>query len=161
MAHIQKKISWKNFWKLFLSPGESIELKSRSIAFGVFMGILPVWGLQFIIGMPLAILFKLNKTLFFIFIHISMFPLTPLFWMASLLAGNALMGRQMISHDWMHITLTDVRNEGIAFFLGGIVLAMLAGTCSYFMSSGVLYYRRRVKYSKIKIKRAMIIQPSY
>jgi uncharacterized protein (DUF2062 family) len=153
--HAKKKITWEKLWRLFLAPGERIELKSRSIAFGVFMGILPVWGFQLIIGMPLAFLFKLNKALFFVFIHISMLPFTPLFWMASLLAGNLLMGRPLIIHDWQHISLKDLRAEGVSFFLGGIVLAVVAGIATYFISMGILYYRRRMKYDQIKMKRAM------
>jgi len=35
--------------------------KSVSIGFGVFMGILPIWGFQLLVGIPLAVLFKLNK----------------------------------------------------------------------------------------------------
>ncbi|MDR3681746.1 MAG: DUF2062 domain-containing protein [Flavipsychrobacter sp.] len=130
-------------------------MKSRSIAFGIFMGILPVWGFQLIIGMPLAMLFRLNKTLFFIFMHVSMLPFTPLFWMASLLTGNLLMNRPMIIHDWRHITLGDVRTEGISFILGGTVLAIVAGIATYFISTGVLFYRRKMKYDQIKMKRAM------
>ncbi|MBP8669179.1 MAG: DUF2062 domain-containing protein, partial [Bacteroidia bacterium] len=43
---------------------ESILKKSLSVGFGVFMGIVPIWGFQLLVGIPLAVLFRLNKVLF-------------------------------------------------------------------------------------------------
>jgi len=146
IIYISKKENWDKWWtKLFLTPGETIRLKAASISFGVFMAILPVWGFQFIIGMPLAILFRLNKTLFFVALHISMFPITFLFWIASLIMGKLLLGEPLLIHDWLHITLADVRSEGIAFFLGGTVLAIASGIVSYFLSYGLMYFKRQMK----------------
>ena len=46
-------------------------MKAASIGFGIFMGIFPIWGFQLIIGIPLAILFKMNKVLFIVFANIN------------------------------------------------------------------------------------------
>ena len=37
------------------------QLKAVSVAFGIFMGIVPIWGFQLVVAIFLAILFKLNK----------------------------------------------------------------------------------------------------
>src|SRR5690606_36203731 len=77
--------TWKSLYqKTFYNPKDSYLKKKLSLSFGVFMGIVPVWGFQLLIGIPLAVLFKLNKGLFLIGANISIFPLTPLWWVLSL-----------------------------------------------------------------------------
>ncbi len=153
LLYISKKDNWNKLWtKLFLTPGETIKLKATSISFGVFMGILPVWGFQFIIGMPLAMLFRLNKTLFFVALHISMLPITPVFWVASLLTGKLLLGQELIIHNWQHLSLTDMKSEGAAFFLGGTVLAIAGGVVSYLLSYSIMYFKKRANMNSAKKK---------
>jgi uncharacterized protein (DUF2062 family) len=55
-------------------PAQSDELKAFSAAFGIFIGILPIWGLQTISAIFLSLVFKLNKVLVIIGSQVS-FPL--------------------------------------------------------------------------------------
>ncbi len=133
---------WMKIWRaLFVHPEESNARKASSIAFGIFMGIVPVWGFQLAIGIPLSILFRLNKTLFLIAANISFFP--PIFWFLSLVTGKWLMG----NHQWVgfsEMTWEKAMQETTAFFLGGTVLSIAAGITAYFITYvSLLIFRGR------------------
>lgn len=132
------KKGWKDLWqRLFLNPQESNLVKAASIGFGIFMGILPVWGFQLAIGIPLAIAFRMNKALFLLAAHISVFPFT-IFWIfASVISGKWLLGQQVWHFGSKTSSLTDAlklaRSEGLAFFLGGTALAITLGLVSFLL----------------------------
>ncbi len=126
---------WKKIWKaIFVHPEESNHTKAASVGFGVFMGIVPVWGFQLAIGIPAAILMRLNKALFILAANISIFPFTPFIWMASLLTGKWLLGNKEWIVAWKDFTLQRFMQEGLAFFLGGTVLSIAAGTVAYLLT---------------------------
>jgi glycosyltransferase involved in cell wall biosynthesis len=54
-----------------IKPEETNLKKAFSIGFGLFMGIIPLWGFQLLIGIPLAVLFRMNKVLFIAAANIS------------------------------------------------------------------------------------------
>lgn len=146
------KKGWQRIWQaIFVNPHESNNIKAASVAFGVFMGIVPLWGFQLAIGIPLAILFRLNKALFLLAANISIFPFTPLIWVGSVITGNRLLGYNTSLPDWHHLSLADVKHAGASFFLGGTVLAVLAGAVAYFITFLCLYlFRGRVAQSTSK-----------
>lgn len=134
----------KALWQsIFMNPQETNHIKAASIGFGFFMGIVPVWGLQLAIGIPLSILMRLNKALFLIAANISIFPFTPFWWMASLAVGKWLLGYSEWSLEWHTLSLERVKEEGVAFFLGGGVLAVVMGVVGYLVSLvGMGLFRR-------------------
>lgn len=142
---LSKKEGWKKLWKsLFSHPEESNQHKAASVGFGVFMGIVPVWGFQLAIGIPAAIFMRLNKTLFILAANISVFPITPFWWLASLATGKLLLGHNDWRLAWGSITLERALQEGAAFFLGGAVLAVVMGLLAYVVALLSLHlYRGR------------------
>lgn len=147
---LMKKEGWKSMWRaLFVNPQESNHMKASSVAFGFFMGIIPIWGFQLAIGIPLTLLFRLNKALFLIAANISIFPFTPFIWMASLATGKWVLGYNTWSLDWKQLTLERVKQEGIAFFLGGTVLAIAMAIIGYLFTYGILFLIRRRKTSSV------------
>ncbi|HET8574160.1 MAG TPA: DUF2062 domain-containing protein [Edaphocola sp.] len=120
----KRKYLWEEY---VVARHESNVLKAASIGFGVFMGIFPVWGFQLAIGIPLALYFKLNKPLFLLAANVSFFPMTPVIWALSLLTGKLLLGYRNWHFNVGHWHLQDFKEAGAAFFLGGAVLALLAG----------------------------------
>src|SRR5690606_4335119 len=47
------KEGWKELYRVALQrPDETNVRKASSIAFGVFMGIVPIWGFQLLVGIP-------------------------------------------------------------------------------------------------------------
>ncbi|HRO42977.1 MAG TPA: DUF2062 domain-containing protein [Flavipsychrobacter sp.] len=139
-----KKDGWKTLWRmLFVNPQESNHTKAASVGFGLFMGIVPVWGFQLAIGIPASIALRLNKALFLLAANISIFPFTPFWWMASLATGKWLLGYDTWLLDWHTLTLERVTQEGLSFFLGGTVLAVILGLVGYLITYLLLFIFRR------------------
>lgn len=138
--------SWKQLWaQIVVRKQESNLLKAKSIGFGVFMGIVPVWGFQLLIGIPLALYFRLNKALFLLAANISIFPFTPLVLAASLVTGKIMLGYDDWSLNILEMDLAQFKEAGIAFFLGGAVLAVLGGLLSFLISFLLLQWLRKPK----------------
>lgn len=136
--------TWRSFWKtLFLHPEESNLHKASSVGFGVFIGIVPVWGFQLLIGIPLALLMRLNKGLFLVAANISIFPFTAFWLVASLAVGKRMLGYNDWNLQTNGITLERVKQDGSAFFLGGIALAIAVGLAAFLVTWLCLYVFRR------------------
>lgn len=134
----------KKIWQqIVVRSEESNFTKAVSIAFGVFMGILPVWGFQLAIGIPLAVYFRMNKALFLLAANISIFP--PVFWALSLITGKLLLGYKDWGFKWSDISLQQVKEAGAAFFLGGTVLAVVSGIFTFLLSFLLLQLLRKNK----------------
>lgn len=137
-----RKALWE---KEIVKSEESTIRKACSIAFGIFMGIVPIWGFQLAIGIPAAILLRLNKALFILAANISIFPFTPIIWGLSLMTGKWLMGYSDWAYDFKSlVSLEQFKEAGIAFFLGGTVLAIIAGIVAFGISYiGLKQYRKK------------------
>ncbi|WP_235903492.1 DUF2062 domain-containing protein [Taibaiella lutea] len=123
----------KKIWQeIVVRSDESNFTKAISIAFGIFMGIVPLWGFQLAIGIPLAVYFRMNKALFLLAANISIFP--PIFWALSLVTGKIILGYENWSLKWNDISLNQVKEAGAAFFLGGTVLAITMGLFAFLLS---------------------------
>jgi Glycosyltransferases involved in cell wall biogenesis len=141
---LTSKEGWQRIWKAaFVNPQESNHTKAVSVAFGIFMGIVPVWGFQLAIGIPLAILMRMNKALFILAANISIFPFTPFIWVASLATGKLVLGYNEWSLNYDTLTLERFKQEGVAFFLGGTVLALAAGLIAYLITFTSLSLTRK------------------
>ncbi len=120
-----------------VQSNESRIHSSVSLAFGVFMGILPIWGFQMLAAVLLAVLFRLNKLLVIVSANISLPPLIPFIVFLSYKMGGLLLGQA--AGDAIHfdssLTLESIRHGFIQYVYGSIVLAILAavltGTSSY------------------------------
>ncbi|MBZ5858881.1 DUF2062 domain-containing protein [Flavihumibacter profundi] len=127
-----------------LEPGQSPERKAASIGFGIFMGIVPIWGFQLIVGIALAILLRLNKVLVIAAANISIPPMIPFILYSSFLAGAPWMG-----HEAKFIPMTgDLSLDAIhqnfeQYLAGSITLAILAG-----ISIGLIAYFFLKRFSK-------------
>lgn len=142
-TRLGKREERKKLWqKYIVASHESNLKKSTSIAFGIFMGIFPVWGFQLAIGIPLALYFRLNKPLFLLAANISIFPLTPVIWMLSLITGKRALGYADWTFHWKDAGLEQFKEAGIAFFLGGALLALICSILAFFISSLMLYLFR-------------------
>jgi len=95
------------------------------------MGIVPIWGLQLVVAIALAFLFKLNKALVIIAANISIPPMIPVIVFVSHLTGAIWMGERAQYISFSHaITLETVANNLTQYFLGATTLAVVAGVVS-------------------------------
>ncbi len=110
------------------NAGHSPGLRACSVGFGIFMGILPIWGFQLLIAIFFAVLFKLNKMLVIIAANISIPPMMPLLIFLSYKVGAPWMGAhaQHLHFD-RTISLSSVRKNLEQYIYGSITLAVIAG----------------------------------
>jgi uncharacterized protein (DUF2062 family) len=123
---IEKKGIKKFFIENVVKSSDSSAKKAKSIALGVFIGIAPLWGLQTIIVLALAVLLKLNKLIAFGFSNISIPPMIPLIVFGSLKMGHWILGgdQESIPVESMEVDfelLTSLKE----YIVGSLVLASL------------------------------------
>lgn len=123
--------NWGKFKKLvsdqLLNPNQSDLLKASSIAFGIFMGIIPIWGFQLVVAIFLAILFRLNKALVIIAANISIPPMIPLIIFASYKMGALWIRNNATSLDYSRLlSLQSIGKNLEQYIYGSITLAIVA-----------------------------------
>lgn len=129
---IFKKDTWKTFVHdhLLHSPHTDLN-KSLSVGFGMFMGIVPLWGFQLIVGIFVAVLFRLNKVLVIIAANISIPPMIPIIIFLSYKTGVLWMGDHAGSLAFSRsVTLSSIQQNLQQYIYGSITLAILAGVAA-------------------------------
>lgn len=122
---LKKKGIKKFFLENILESNDSNTTKSLSIALGVFIGISPFWGLQTIIVLALAVLFKLNKVISFAFSNISFPPFIPFIIYGSLkIGGYFIQSTKPLFFD-SSMTFSDIQVNINQYFVGSFILAAL------------------------------------
>ena len=138
MLFDKKKISRFLDEHLF-HPHHSDSVKAASIAFGVFMGIIPIWGFQMLAAVFLAIPLRLNKALVLIASNISIPPMIPLIIFGSYKMGAIWMGANTGSLTFSrNISMESIRNNLKQYILGSSTLAILAGSIIGLLAFGLL-----------------------
>ncbi|MGN6438688.1 MAG: DUF2062 domain-containing protein [Agriterribacter sp.] len=143
-----QKEKWRSFFKdHLLSAHEPNHVKALSVAFGVFMGIVPIWGFQLVTAIFLSFLLKLNKAIVIIAANISIPPMVPLIIYTSYKTGAIWMqngGGDLLFSD--ELTFESVRNNFQQYLYGSITLAVLAalagGLITWLL---LLLFRKNVK----------------
>ena len=109
------------------NPHHSPQLKAISVAFGIFMGIVPIWGFQLAAAIFLAILFKLNKPLVIVAANISIPPMIPVIIFLSYKVGALWMGANAMQIDFSNdITIQSIKKNLVQYIAGSITLAVAA-----------------------------------
>ncbi|HRO47622.1 DUF2062 domain-containing protein [Agriterribacter sp.] len=124
-----KKRNWEVFFReQVLNVNEPHYIKAFSVALGICMGIMPVWGFQLVTAIFLSIILKLNKALVIIAANISVPPLIPLIIFFSYKTGAVWMqnggGDLTFSSN---LTFESVKNNFQQYLYGGITLALVSG----------------------------------
>ncbi|MBL1280464.1 MAG: DUF2062 domain-containing protein [Fluviicola sp.] len=109
-----------------IKPEETNLRKASSISFGVFMGIFPLWGFQLLIGIPLAVMMKLNKVLFITAANISIPPMIPLIVYGSLLVGQFFVAGEVDGSAIFNYSLDDIKTNVTQYFIGAVLLSVFA-----------------------------------
>jgi glycosyltransferase involved in cell wall biosynthesis len=131
-----KNLSWKNI-KSFVEIRTETNFKlATSIGFGVFMGIVPIWGYQMIVALALAYLFKLHKPFVILAANISIPPMIPFIIFGSIVTGRIVLGHPLSEFSFSQIVgLESIANHLFQYIVGSLVLATLLG----FLSGGFSY----------------------
>ena len=141
-ANFFRKLSWKNI-KSFIdrniihSPESNARIAS-AIGFGVFMGVMPIWGYQMICAFALAHILKLNKVITLVAANISLPPLIPFIIFGGYWTGCKLLDQPVII-SFQQIDMTSIGGILVQYIFGsiifGIVLAVLCWVVSMLLLS--------------------------
>tara|TARA_Y100001968_G_C19375263_1_gene727265 strand:- start:888 stop:1355 length:468 start_codon:yes stop_codon:yes gene_type:complete len=131
---VQKLFLW--LWQQDGTPSQL----ARGIALGVFSGCFPFFGLQTILGLMLASLFRGNHLLAAVGTWISN-PVTylPLYWL-NYKVGNYFLGGSNNFQDFKNFTKDQLWDQGLFFsirlLLGSTIMGILLG----FISGLIVYF---------------------
>jgi glycosyltransferase involved in cell wall biosynthesis len=129
---------------LFFNPEHSPQLKAKSVAFGVFMGIVPIWGFQLLVAISLAFLFRLNKAIVVTAAHISVAPMIPVIIFLSYKTGSLWMGSRNVDIPLDKISLQSIGEHLEQYLYGSISLAIFAGIMAGLLTFALLkLFKRR------------------
>ncbi|HEY2580787.1 MAG TPA: DUF2062 domain-containing protein [Mucilaginibacter sp.] len=132
------------------NPSQSDELKALSAAFGIFMGILPIWGLQTLAAIFFAVLLRLNKAVVVIFSQVSFPPLMPLIIFFSYKAGAYWMATTANESDTASKpTQVTNGNHFEQYIYGSIALAIIASITVGILMFAVLKLAKMLKQFKL------------
>jgi len=116
-----------------------------SLAFGVFMGIIPIWGFQLIVAILLSVVFKLNKLLVILSANISIPPMIPIIVFVSYRLGGLMLGDK--AHESIlfnnSINIDTVRDGFLQYVYGSILLAFIASILTGLVSYTILSLVRK------------------
>ena len=131
--------------ELFNREDTALEI-ALSVAFGVFMGIVPLWGFQMLIAITLAIALRLNKALVILSANISIPPVIPFIIFLSYKMGGLWMGDNAIPFRFENgIDLNAIHENFVQYLYGSITLAVLSGIFSGLLTYLLVSYFRRKK----------------
>jgi len=135
LSLFQKK-TWQAFLDELMNFSQSDELKSVSVAVGVCMGIMPIWGFQLLAALFFAAIFRLNKPLAVISSHVSIPPMIPVVIFLSYKTGKYWMGSKNVDVPFSrHISIASIGQHMEQYVYGSITLALIAG-----ISAGLLTF---------------------
>jgi glycosyltransferase involved in cell wall biosynthesis len=140
VVNLRKKKFWDEVKKSIVGSTETNLQKSLSVAFGIFIGIVPIWGFQLVVGIPIAILLRLNIAIVLASANISFPPMNLFIMYLSYRFGAYFVSNP--SYDLIlnfNLTHEDFLSFFYQFLIGGTLLSILAATIigliSYFILS--------------------------
>lgn len=99
---------------------------AAAMGWGVFCGIIPIWGYQMIFAAVSSRFLKLNTIVTLVFSNISIPPMIPFILYGSLAIGSFLM-QTPIAISFSDISLKSIGLSLTQYIIGSFVLAFLAG----------------------------------
>lgn len=140
MLHPRNIINF--FDKYLIHSGESARQLAYAVGFGVFMGIVPIWGFQMLVAVAIAHFLKLNKIIVLAFSNISIPPMIPFIIFGSLWTGGLILNRPTLI-DINNITIESAFDSLTQYLIGSIVFAIACGIAFGLISFIVLKIIRK------------------
>ncbi len=133
-VYIRKKGLFAIIKQEAIKPGESNMSKAASVGFGFFMGILPIWGFQLLVGIPISMYFKMNKVLFLAAANISLPPMIPFIIFGSYKLGGIFYQNGTQLGSVKDLTMESIHVNFVQYFIGGTFLAVFSGLIGFGLS---------------------------
>ncbi len=134
----------KQIWdEYFVAANESDARKASSVALGLFLGIIPIWGFQTVAVVASSILLKLNKPLAILANQISLPPLIPFVVYFSIafasLATKGVWEVNLPQEFNFEMVMSNVKN----YFLGATLFASFMAISGWLISFALLKLIRK------------------
>jgi len=147
VRNLKKKGVKKFFLENVLENDDSSAKKALSIALGVFIGIVPLWGLQTVTVLFLAYMLRLNKVIAFAFSNISVPPMIPLIVFASLQAGSLFVPGNASFSD--NATIMESMGANLLqYLIGSLAVAVIAAVVFGFAGYLLFTFSPKLKIQK-------------
>lgn len=146
-SYLQKDYLKKCLREWFLESTQSNTTLSLSVALGVFIGILPIFGLQTITAISLAWLFRFNKLITLAGSGISTPPLTPLVIYPGYLIGGWFVDSPDVA-GFSEITMNVVKTHFVQYAIGSCIFAAIAAVVTAISVFVVLSIVRKTRGSR-------------
>ncbi len=108
------------------------------IAIGVFIGIMPLYGLHLLLALLFAFIIPdVNKFAIFIGTNISIPPTLPFITWGSYSIGRVILGRKTPPLEWgnlKNLKYQDIPSIYIPLFVGSIIMAIICSALFYFIT---------------------------
>ena len=141
------KDRFKKFVITLLSEGLTRGKASAAVFLGIFIGVVPIYGLQSITAIGLASLFRLNKMLTFTATFVNNALLQPFLVLSSITTGYLLLEGKFIVLSLKEIKQLDLGGFLIYFIFGSIVFGLLLGIVGAAITFSALTLRKIKKTS--------------
>ncbi len=116
-----------HFFDRHLWHAEDSNLRmAAAMGWGIFCGIIPLWGYQMIFAVATAHLMRLNKVVALVFSNVSIPPMIPFILFGSLWMGAALLGEE-IAFSFREVDFELVADFLKQYLVGSVALAAVAG----------------------------------
>lgn len=141
-----RALTWSNI-KAFVDrhiihSSDSNAKMAASIGWGVFCGILPIWGYQLVVAGLTAHFMRLNKVVAMVFSNVSIPPMIPFILYGSMVAGAWTLGIENV-FALGAVSLETVGRSVGQYVVGSVVLAALAGAVAAVGSLAVMIICKR------------------
>lgn len=152
--YTRRKARKENLKKLFYNPNTSPLSKAWAMFIGVFIGVLPIWGMQIISAIVSAQYFKVDKPMAVIGSYINLTPLYPILIYFSLQIGALLVGNNTIIPPLSEISLATAKTYFWLYVLGCIpvaaITAFIFGSITYLSASYLKIASKKLQPVRVK-----------
>lgn len=126
------------------NPDSNMRVAS-AMGWGVFCGIIPLWGYQMVFAALTAHFMRLNKVIALVFSNISIPPMIPFILYGSLVTGAALLGIDN-TFAFDGISLETIGRSLTQYIVGSVALAIGSGLAVTFVVWMVMVLCKRKRY---------------
>ena len=141
-----RMLTWENIKKFIdkhiIHSSDSNMRMAAAMGWGIFCGIIPVWGYQMVIAGVTAHFLKLNKVVAIAFSNISIPPMIPFILYGSMVAGAWALGMENI-FSLENISLDNVFESLTQYVIGSLLLAVLSGIAVFMTSFFIMVLCKR------------------
>ena len=141
-------LTWENiktfFSKHVFHSKESNIRMAASMGWGIFCGIMPLWGYQMVFAALMAHLMKLNKIVALVFSNISIPPMIPFILYGSVWMGAHILG-ESVAITFTDISLEKVSQSLVQYLVGSFSLAFVLGIITMLIGWTIMVLCKRGK----------------